>query len=94
MVIDLTISGTTRMFSTGSAVVITVEVCSVFFLIIGVLVGALCGHWTTLYRLGKQKQPGYVNSPLHQLLQLQSVKNLHHMEGKHLELKENILYET
>ena len=44
----------------------TAVVCSVVFLVIGVLVGALCGHWTTVYRLSKQrnlKQPDSVTTP-------------------------------
>ena len=30
-------------------------VCSLVFLVIGMLVGTLCGHWTTVYRLSKQR---------------------------------------
>ena len=34
----------TGELSTGSAVAITAVVCSLVFLVIGVLVGVLCGH--------------------------------------------------
>ena len=33
----------------------TAVVCSLVFLVIGLLVGALCGHWTTVYRPSKQR---------------------------------------
>ena len=82
------------MFSTGSAVATTAVVCSLVFLVIGAMVGALCGHWTTLYRLSKQKQPGsIINSEPTQPAALVPVyEELASHEEKHIELKENVAY--
>ena len=55
----------TGILSTGIAVATTAVVCSLVFLVIGVLVGVLCGHWATVYRFNKQRN----------LRQSDSVKN-------------------
>ena len=88
------ISGTTGILSTGSAVATTAVVCSLVFLVIGVFVGALCGHWTTVYRLGKQKLPGSINNsePTPQTASVPVYEELASHEGKPIELKENVAY--
>ena len=81
------------MLSTRSAVAITAVVCSLVFLVIGVLVGTLCGHWTTIHRLSKQKQADSVNSePLPPAAPVPVYEELTSHEGKHIELKENVAY--
>ena len=72
---------------------VTAVTCSLVFLVIGGLVGALCG-----YRLGKQrnlKQQNYISSePLPQpAAQTPLYDEVVSHEGKHnIELKENIAY--
>ena len=85
---------TSGILSTGSAVAITAVVCSLVFLVIGVMVGALCGHWTTIYRLGKQKQSGSINNsePTQPATPVPVYEELASPEGKHIELKENVAY--
>ena len=72
----------------------TAVVCSLVFLVIGVLVGALCGHWTTLYKLDKQKQPGSISNgePTQPAALVPVYEELASHEGKHIELKENVAY--
>ena len=82
------------MLSNGSAVATTAVVCSLVFLVIGVLFGALCGHWTTVYRLGKLKQPGSINNsePTQLAAPVPVYEELASHEGKHIQLKENVAY--
>ena len=72
----------------------TAVVCSLIFLVIGVMIGALCGHWTTLYRLGKQEQPGSTNNsePTQPAAPVPVYEELASHEGKHIQLKENVAY--
>ena len=94
MVIDLTTSGTTGIFSTGSAVVTTAVVCSLVFLIIGVLVGApsvVTGPPSTDLVNRNSQGLSTTVGPLHQLLQLQSMKNLHHMRRNILNSRKTLI---
>ena len=91
---------TTGMLSTGSAVATTAVVCSLVFLVIGVLVGVLCGHWTSVYRFSKQrnlKQPDSINgeptppaapAPVYEELVPPELLT----KEKDIELKENVAY--
>ena len=91
----------TGELSTGSAVATTAVVCSLVFLVIGVLVGVLCGHWTTVYRFSKQgnlKQSNPLNNsettppagPVPVYEELVSPELL--SKEKDIELKENVAY--
>ena len=91
----------TGELSTGSAVATTAVVCSMVFFVIGVLVGALCGHLATVYRFSKQrnlKQSDSVNNgeptpparpaPVYEEL----VPPELFTKEKDIELKENVAY--
>ena len=96
-------AGVTKgVLSTGSAVATTAVVCTLFFFVIGVLVGVLCGHWATVYRLiSKQrnlKQSDSVNNsepnppagpvPVYEVLVSPELVT----KEKDIELKENVAY--
>ena len=85
------------MLSTGSAVATTAVVCSLVFLVIGLLVGAFCGHWTTVYRLRILKQPDSINGdPTPPAAPVPVYDDLVPPElltkEKDIELKENVAY--
>ena len=83
------------MLSTGGAVATTAVACSLVFLVIGILVGAICG-----YRLRKQrifKQTGSISSeplpPPAAPVQFYDEAVTHEVIMKHnIELKENVAY--
>ena len=90
---NLSVQFTSGVFSIERTVAITAVVCSLVFLVIGVMVGALCG-----YRLGKQRNLTQLDSLSGEPLPPPAARiplydEVVSREGKHnIELKDNVAY--
>ena len=92
--IPLTHAGSENIFSTGIQVAVTAIICSLVFLIIGLLLGILWHHWLNASRCTtcKSKQTLDESSTAPTVYEEVS-PDTHSQVKSNIELKENVAYE-
>ena len=89
-------SGSTSTFSVESAVATASVICSIFFLVVGIMVGVVCGHWATVKKSknsnsdkSESTSQTATSAPVYEDLSASPDMDT---RGKTIELKENIAY--